>query len=251
MGHRFLLASLVMLTSAGSAAAADAGQQIVLQGGSQGATACVACHGADGAGNAASSFPRLAGLSAAYLMRQLEAYRVGTRASAVMAPIAKALTDSEIESVAEYYSRQHPPVPETTAPPQLLATGRYLAVKGDWGSGIPACVSCHGPDGQGVGGPYFPALAGQHASYIVSQIQAWKNGQRTNDPINLMQSVAEALTEEQAQAAAAYFAGLSAVVKKASKESTNNPVELPPAQVERIQSAGPEHSAGFTPPSET
>ncbi|MDN5851070.1 MAG: cytochrome c4 [Nitrococcus sp.] len=208
MNRRVLLTCLIVVTSTGSAAAADAGKQIVLQGGSNpGATACVTCHGVDGAGNAAAGFPRLAGLSASYLERQIEAYRLGTRTSAVMAPIAKALTGSESASVSEYYAHQHPPAPQTQARPQRLAAGKRLAITGDWANGIPACVLCHGPAGQGIAGAYFPALAGQHASYIVGQIQAWKNGERRNDPINLMKSVAEALTQEQVEAVAAYFAG--------------------------------------------
>ncbi|MDN5869934.1 MAG: c-type cytochrome [Nitrococcus sp.] len=248
MNRRVLLICLIVVTSAGSAAAADAGKQIVLQGGSNpGATACVTCHGVNGTGNAAAGFPRLAGLSASYLERQLEAFRLGTRTTAVMAPIAKALTGSESASVSEYYAHQHPPAPQTQAPPQQLAAGMRLAITGDWANGIPACVTCHGPAGQGIGGPYFPALAGQHASYTVSQIQAWKDGARTSDPINLMKSVAEALTQEQVEAVAAYFASLPALDKNTSAESVDALAELPPTHAEQTPA---DHSEGFIPPSE-
>lgn len=250
MSQRPLFLILIVLMSAGSVAAADTGKQIVLQGGSNpGATACAACHGVNGTGNAAAGIPRLAGLSAAYMMRQLHAFQIGTRTSPVMEPIAKALTEKESKAVSEYYSRQHPPAPETQAPPQLLAAGKHLATKGDWASGIPACVSCHGPGGQGVGGPYFPALAGQHASYIVSQIQAWKNGKRTSDPINLMKSVAVALTKEQVKAVAAYFASLPALAKNASNEGMHNPPKLPVAEAAWIQTSS-DQSEDFTPPRE-
>src|SRR5699024_3871159 len=135
--------------------------------GSQGATPCVACHGVDGSGNAAAGFPMLGGLAAGYLQRQLEAYRDGTRNNPVMAPIAKALTEAEMESVSKYYAKQDPTPAATDASAALLAKGRQLARNGDWASGIPACVSCHAPGGQGAGGPFFPTLAGQHANYIV------------------------------------------------------------------------------------
>lgn len=172
---------------------------------SAGATACVACHGAEGAGNAAAGFPRLAGLEAGYLQRQLEAYRIGTRASPVMTPIAESLTEAEQANVSAYYSQQEVDAAAAEAAPDVLEQGQELALMGDWENKIPACVSCHGPNGKGVDAN-FPRLAGQHASYIVSQIEAWKSGERQNDPLNLMKVVAERLTAEQAKAAAAYFA---------------------------------------------
>lgn len=72
---------------------------------------------------------------------------------------------------------------------------------------MPACVSCHGPGGRGVG-VNFPGLAGQHASYITSQIKAWQSDKRANDPNRLMDAVAERLTEEEVAAVAAYFASI-------------------------------------------
>src|SRR5699024_3678827 len=130
----------------------------------------------------------------------------------------------------------NPEASKTDASAKLLAKGRHLALDGDWPSGIPSCVSCHAPGGQGVGGPYFPALAGQHASYIVNQIKAFKSGQRTSDPINLMTSVAKALTEEQTKAVAAYFASLPTLDEKAVDKAAKKLAEQKrPAQ---------QHSAG-------
>lgn len=228
---------------------AASGKQIVMQGGSQGATACVACHGVHGSGRAAAGFPMLGDLTAGYMVRQLKAFRTGERQSPVMAPIAKALTEAEIKNVTEYYAGQNPEASKTDASAKLLAKGRHLALDGDWPSGIPSCVSCHAPGGQGVGGPYFPALAGQHASYIVNQIKAFKSGQRTSDPINLMTSVAKALTEEQTKAVAAYFASLPTLDEKAVDKAAKKLAEQKrPAQQ---HSAGkPDTEAGFTPPSE-
>ena len=59
------------LVSAAGAGAVDAGA-IVRQGNGRGAAPCMACHGDDGGGQAAAGNPRLAGLDAAYLQRQLE-----------------------------------------------------------------------------------------------------------------------------------------------------------------------------------
>lgn len=203
-------ASVVLLIVAGAGSAAAAGmadgKTIAVQGGSQGATACVSCHGLDGAGNAQAGFPRLAGLDPAYLVRQIEAYRTGGRENPIMMPIAKSLTAAETDAVSAYYAGL--PSPNAPAPPveaALLKQGQQLAQVGNWDNNIPACVSCHGPDGSGAGSA-FPALAGQHASYLKSQLQAWRNGTRSNDPNQLMKVVAERMSDREIQAAAAYFA---------------------------------------------
>lgn len=235
---------VLCLAVTNAALAADAGRKIVVKGGSNGATACIACHGLDGSGRAAAGFPRLSILTARYMMRQLEAYRTGERTSAIMEPIAKALTEAESKNVAQYYAQLAPSsFPATEAPVSLLAKGRYLARHGDWASGIPACISCHAQHGQGVGGAYFPALRGQHASYIVKQINAWKQGIRSSDPVKLMASVAQSLTEPQTQAVAAYFASLPTLDEQAVQAAAS---ELAATRAQQQTNAD---DTGFTPPS--
>jgi cytochrome c553 len=53
------------------------------------AASCIACHGAQGEGQAAPGYPRLAGLPADYLQRQLQAYAGGMRANPIMTPLAR------------------------------------------------------------------------------------------------------------------------------------------------------------------
>lgn len=184
------------------------GEKIVKQGNGKGATACAACHGADGAGNAAAGYPRLSSLNAGYIAAQLQAFRNGDRSNPVMMPIAKALSEQESQSVARYYAEQTAAVaPDRAKDRQILQQGERLATRGDWDQTIPACVSCHGPGGNGVG-TVFPPLAGQHASYIKAQIQGWQSGQRKGDPNQLMQTVAKRLSKAQTEAVAAYFASL-------------------------------------------
>lgn len=71
-----------------------------------GTPACAGCHGPDGSGNAPAAFPRLAGQHAPYTAMQLRAYRDGSRSGTtqakIMAGVAHALTDQEIEAVASY-----------------------------------------------------------------------------------------------------------------------------------------------------
>lgn len=189
------------------AADVQAGKQIVMSGNNKGATACLSCHGADGAGMAAANFPRLAGLNAGYMTKQLHDFASGTRINPIMQPIAKALSTKEAENVAAYYAAQKVPVAGTKVDAGVLDEGKRLVEQGDWGEIVPACTMCHGPGANGVG-KSFPALAGQHASYIETQLNAWKKGTRKNDPNQLMKVIAERLSMDQIKAVAAYLASM-------------------------------------------
>lgn len=209
MGYRpqFLTIPLFLLfCHAASAASLEAGKAIVLQGNGKASTACVACHGAEGAGNAQAMFPQLARLNAGYLAKQIHDFQRATRKDPVMQPIAKALSENEIADVTAYFAAQRPAAP-VAADPALLARGASVAMSGIWKKDVPACISCHGPGGRGVG-THFPALAGQHASYIAKQLNAWRAGTRANDPQGLMKGIAMRLPAGDIAAVSAYFASL-------------------------------------------
>jgi cytochrome c553 len=67
-------------------------------------TTCIACHGQNGI-SLAPTWPTLAGQHEDYLVHALNQYRDGTRKDPVMAPMAAALSDSDVELLAKYYSR--------------------------------------------------------------------------------------------------------------------------------------------------
>ncbi|UGB38804.1 c-type cytochrome [Frateuria soli] len=184
---------------------ATSAQALVTRGNGHGAPPCQSCHGANGEGQAAAGFPRLAGLDAAYLARQLADYANGTRANAIMQPIARALSADERQAVAAYYSEL--PVPAIAPSPQKPANGlgAMLATRGRWSQQVPACEQCHGPGGVGVGS-HFPPLAGQPAAYIEAQLQAWQQGKRRNDPLQLMQHLSGKLDAQDIAAVAQWFA---------------------------------------------
>jgi cytochrome c553 len=185
------------------------GLKIVMQGNGKGAVACLACHGMDGAGNAAAGFPRLAGLDAAYMAKQVRDFKTGARSNPIMLPIAQAITEGELIAVSQYYAAQDGGKPMLVGRVDRIPTtlGERLALRGAWDRNIPECVSCHGPGGIGVG-PVFPRLGGQHAPYLAGQLRAWKAGTRKNDPNRLMQPIAAQLTDEEIDAVAAYFSKL-------------------------------------------
>lgn len=190
----------------------------IAKAGTGAAPACQTCHGVVGEGIALAGFPRLAGQGAAYLRRQLDAFADGTRVSAVMMPIAKALLVADRAAVSAHYAAL--PVPAAsaaampTAPssapaatPASALVGANLATRGRWADKLPACEQCHGPGGRGVG-PDFPALTGQSASYLSNQLTAWKTGARPPGPMGLMSVVANKLSEAEVRAVADHFASL-------------------------------------------
>ena len=200
-----LISTLVWTTGLWAAAP----PQIVTQG-KGAAIACASCHGMEGAGNSAGGYPALAQLPQAYFTKQIADFKSGTRTNAVMSPIAKALTPEDAEAAASFYSGlTRPQSPSASADAGVIARGENLAINGAWDRGLPACFKCHAPGGTGVA-PSFPALAGQHVGYTISQLQAWKSGARTNDPLLLMKTVAEKLSEDDMRAVAAYLATLGA-----------------------------------------
>lgn len=188
------------------AAHADKGKDIYNSGGeSPAAMACVTCHGADGMGMAAAGFPAIAGFSAQYSMSQMHAFKLQQRSNPVMNPIVAALTDEEINLVSAYIEGlPAPDYPRTTRAADADSVGASLALRGAWDRNIPECVSCHGPGGVGMGAA-FPPLAGQHASYLVAQLNAWRDGTRKNDPNDLMGHIARSLTDSEIAAVADYF----------------------------------------------
>lgn len=178
---------------------------LALKGG-DGLAPCASCHGQDGAGQAA--FPRLAGLDAGYLQRQLDSFANGTRVNPVMQPVANALSAPDRAAMAAYYAALPVPaslVKRQSAPNTDRSLGARLAREGAWHKGVPACEQCHASDGGGVGAA-FPPITGQPASYLSAQLNAWKSGTRKNDPLQLMQSVTRQLTAEEIAAVSEWLA---------------------------------------------
>jgi cytochrome c553 len=73
------------------------------------------------------------------------------------------------------------------------------------------CAACHGVDGNSLN-PEWPSLAGQHESYVVKQLQAFKSGARQNV---LMSGQAMALSDQDMADIAAWFAGQKPAAKTA------------------------------------
>ena len=138
---------------------------------------CVACHGADGEGNAELLAPGLAGQSESYLMRQLWDFKKGKRgaapgdsAGAQMLPMVATLADGiAIADVAAYLASLPVQVPPAT-------------VEGDAANGkeqyISKCGVCHGGDAWGNEALFTPRLTIVGDSYLLRQINNFQTGVR-------------------------------------------------------------------------
>ena len=69
------------------------------------AAICAACHGANGI-SMNPMWPNLAGQKEQYLVKQIKAFRDGTRTDVTMAPMVAALSDEDIANLAAYFAAQ-------------------------------------------------------------------------------------------------------------------------------------------------
>ena len=95
----------VMVAPAGAAFAAGDAPAGDAAAGKTKAAACVACHGATGH-SVNDAWPNLAGQKLPYLLKQLKAFRDGTRTNPLMSPMAKTLSDADIADLAAWFSSQ-------------------------------------------------------------------------------------------------------------------------------------------------
>jgi cytochrome c553 len=188
------------------------------------AASCAGCHGEDG-NSMVPMYPKLAQQHPNYLAKQLHNLKSQERNSAVMSPMAAALSEKDIADIAAYYAEQTiqpngepvlPPDDEDAKPADgkvldinaLVDKGSNLYRNGDLPHEVSACIACHGPFGEGNGPAGFPALRAQHAEYVIKSLTDFKSGARSNNPENMMHMIAKKMTDEEIKAVAYYISTL-------------------------------------------
>jgi len=185
------------------------GAAIVANGTNYGVIACARCHAFDGTADGSGAFPKLSGISAYYLAKELRDFASGSRSDAIMSAIARKMTPQDITGVSEYYAKASgTPMPAPAASPDVLALGLRLASVGDAEKGVQACESCHGAGGRGQA-PAIPPLTGQYAHYIQFQMHMWQKGYRKNDANQQMANIAAKLSAQDVEAIGLYFQRLT------------------------------------------
>jgi cytochrome c553 len=166
---------------------------------------CAGCHAVDGNSTVAAN-PKLAGLNAEYIDKQLTNFKSGDRKNAIMSGMVASLSPQDMLNLAAYYSAQKPK-PDTSKDQALALLGQKIFRGGVQGAGVPACASCHGPQGMGIP-VQFPRLAGQHSDYIYTQLNNFRLETRANDGAKMMRTIAAKMTDADMKAVAAYIQGL-------------------------------------------
>lgn len=164
---------------------------------------CFLCHGMEGE-SASPVFPRLAGQHADYIAKQLADFKSGKRNSDTMKPQAEELTPAEMKALGAFFQAKVVGA-RPAKDPELLAVGKFVFMRGNQFSGLPACSTCHGA--KGLGTPQLPRLAGQHPRYIEDQIKQFNKRERTNDNA-IMHTIASKLSELETHAVAEFIATL-------------------------------------------
>ncbi len=165
---------------------------------------CTGCHNEDG-NSVTPEFPKLAGLDAVYIAKQIKDFKNDKRVSEIMGPMANQIPDKDIGLLASYFSKQKRSVGIVTDQ-QLAAQGQQIYDDGIVSSAVPACSGCHGEKGEGT--DKFPRLAGQHTVYLITQMNNFKNAVRNNDPRKVMRAITMRMTEQDMKAAAEYITSL-------------------------------------------
>jgi len=214
---------------------------IVSIGRKPGVYACGYCHLPNGLGRPENS--SLAGLPVDYIIQQVAEFKSGARKSSepadlpvnFMITVAKAATDAEVRSAAEYFATLKPKpwikvieaamVPKTRiieipedlertelrdarspfiayVPPGSIERGKALVTNG--GDESTACGTCHGDDLRGLGS--IPGLAGRSPSYLFRQLYDMQQGVRGGAQSALMRPVVSQLTLDDMIAISAYAA---------------------------------------------
>jgi cytochrome c553 len=168
---------------------------------------CAACHGADG-NSLVPMYPSLAGQSPSYIAKQLADFKAGMtsggkqgRVDPIMGGMAMALNEQDMKDLGAYYNAQ---MLKTTGG-ETSELGKKLYFGGDVERGITACIACHGTDAKGMSQAGFPAVGGQSATYLKSQLEKFRDGARNNDQNAMMQNIAFKLEDADIAALVKYM----------------------------------------------
>ena len=166
---------------------------------------CAACHGIDG-NSVNPQWPKIAGQSAQYIIKQLQHFKNNERVNPLMNPQAAALSDDDIKHLAAYYeSVARSP---GAADEKLVEAGEKLYRGGNAENGVPACISCHGPNGKGNPAAGFPNISYQHAAYTIERLKKYRSAAESYTGVEIMNSIAAKLTDEEIEAVSSYMQGL-------------------------------------------
>ena len=158
------------------------------------ADTCAGCHGTDGASVGPAS-PSIAGMSEAYFIDTMKAFKNGDRHSTIMQRIAKGYSDEEIALMATVFAKLPPAKTRQMTDPVKVAAGQVLHDK--------HCAKCHDENGA-LPDDDAGILASQWAPYLKYSLVDTKSGAR--DMPKKMKKKVDALSEADIDALVHFYA---------------------------------------------
>jgi len=201
-----LICSFTLLLGAASVSASEAtapAKPDIAKGEATYTAVCASCHGSDGNSGTPAN-PKLSQQHPSYIVKQLQEFKLGKRANAIMSGMVAALSDADMKNIAAYLSSKNAK-PGFAKEKDLVALGERIYRGGVSDRQIAACAGCHSPNGAGIPSQY-PRLSGQHADYTITQLTSFRDGVRKNSL--QMNQVASKLNDREIKAVADYISGL-------------------------------------------
>ncbi|MBT8079610.1 MAG: c-type cytochrome [Gammaproteobacteria bacterium] len=160
---------------------------------------CTVCHGMQLRGIEQLQAPRLSGMDAWYVRKQLDAFSKNWRgahakdyAGMEMRPMAAILSAPEIAEAADFVSKTRSPMPEATVAGDAVRGEKLYT----------SCGVCHGTRAEGNEGLGAPALVGGSDWYLARQIRNFRDGIRGASPADMygvqMRAAASVLPDDDA-----------------------------------------------------
>ena len=181
-----------------------------IKSGEKKAMLCTACHGVENSNN--PEWPNLSQQSKKYLVEQLHAFRDGIRNNALMSSQAMGLSDEDINDLASYYNNVKSKRGALPADDSNIELGQKIYRGGIADRAVPACISCHGPNGLGIDRTGYPKISGQHSIYTLSRLKDYKEGYDDRDSVSknysIMSSISFKLSNLEMKALSEYLQGL-------------------------------------------
>ena len=199
----FLMVALLAGSALANGPAPKAAKPDLAKGEASFGAVCAACHAADGNSTTPVN-PKLAQQHPEYLVKQLQEFKSGKRANAVMSGMVAALSDEDMRNIA-YWLASKQAKPGFAKDRDTVALGERIYRGGIADRQVAACAGCHSPNGAGIPAQY-PRLSGQHADYTTAQLTAFRDGARKNSA--QMSGVAAKMNDREIKAVADYIAGL-------------------------------------------
>lgn len=134
---------------------------------------CAMCHGKDG-NSPSSGIPSIAGITTEYFTHTMDAYKNDGRKSDMMKNFVHSLSDSDIEQIAGFFSKQTFKPAQQEFNPELAKKGELLHNK--------YCEKCHENSGKSTENNYG-MLAGQWTPYLRQAIQDYLDNKRRVNPM--------------------------------------------------------------------